>query len=149
MKETFHFHQLSAIQALWIHDLETSFKAYSSVHELTEQSQVKGDIKLEEMGLKGWEVLVRLLSTTFSEDPSLQGPWTCLMMGHSEQLMSIKLLWSDNGNTVAHSFCICFGDMEGQTNLYKKDVEVSITFFPSVRSWSRLEPRQAFSDQLQ
>lgn len=62
------------------------------MHELTEQSQVKGDIKLEEMGLKGWEVLVRLLSTTFSEDPSLQGPWTCLMMGHSEQLMSIKLL---------------------------------------------------------
>lgn len=47
--------------------------------ELTEQSQVKGDIKLEERVFKGWEVLVRLFSTTFTEDPSLQGPWTCLL----------------------------------------------------------------------
>lgn len=47
--------------------------------ELTEQSQVKGDIKLEERVFKGWGVLVRLFPTTFSDHPGLQGPRTCLL----------------------------------------------------------------------
>lgn len=96
--------------------------------ELTEQSQVKGDIKLEERVFKGWEVLVRLFPTTFSDHPSLQGPRTCLLTAFRTADVNKTILIRQRKHTL--SFCICFGDMEGQMNLCKKDVEVSTSLFP-------------------